>query len=124
MSNIFNPYNRANFFHNCKGWLTQSMIVTVILALNIPTVVHAQVAGEPAFQKMRDLIFQYTGLIGAFLIVPIGVLALVVSVVRLIWSLMTGETQGIGAKLGWILFTILLTAFGVWLGANAQVIFA
>jgi hypothetical protein len=124
MSNIINPYNKANFFHNCKGGLTSSMLAIGVLALNIPTVVHAQVAGEPAFQKMRDLIFQYAGLIGAFLIVPIGVLALIVNVVQLIWQLMTGETHGVGKKLGWILFTILLTAFGVWLGTNAQGIFA
>ena len=102
-------------------------ITPLVLALTIssmPLNAHAQVAGQPAFEKMRELIFQYAGLIGAFLIVPIGVLALVVSVVRLIWSMMTGETHGIGSKLGWILFTILLTAFGVWLAANAQGIFA
>lgn len=124
MSNIFNLNNKANFFSNCKGGLTLFILTIGILALNIPKVVHAQAAGQPAFEKMRDLIFQYASMIGAFLIVPIGVLALVVSVVRLIWSLMTGETHGIGAKLGWILFTILLTAFGVWLGSNAQGIFA
>lgn len=80
-------------------------------------------AGQPAFVKMQELIFSYAGLIGSFLIIPIGVLALVVNIVQLIWQLMTGETHGIGKKLGWILFLILLTGFGVWLAANARIIF-
>jgi hypothetical protein len=108
-----------------KSHKIQLSILGLLSVLSLfPISGFAQVAGEPAFQKMKDLIFQYAGLIGSFLIVPIGVLALIVNVVQLIWKLMTGETQGIGGKLGWILFTILLTAFGVWLGANAQGIFA
>lgn len=117
----------TTFSNLAKKWSGKFFITPLVLALAIssmPLNAHAQVAGQPAFEKMRELIFQYAGLIGSFLIVPIGVLALVVSVVRLIWSLMTGETHGIGGKLGWILFTILLTAFGVWLAANAQGIFA
>lgn len=112
----------TTFLKSNQNQLLSVSIITTFLFL--PIFGYAQVAGQPAFEKMRDLIFQYAGLIGAFLIVPIGVLALIVSVVRLIWSMMTGETHGIGAKLGWILFTILLTAFGVWLGSNAQGIFA
>lgn len=117
---------KATFSNLAKKHSGKFFIIPLVLTIAISSIslnVHAQVAGQPAFEKMRELIFQYAGLIGAFLIVPIGVLALVVSVVRLIWSMMTGETQGIGGKLGWILFTILFTAFGVWLAANAQGIF-
>jgi hypothetical protein len=114
----------SNLAKNSSGKFFITPLVFALVVSSLPLKAHAQVAGQPAFEKMRELIFQYAGLIGAFLIVPIGVLSLVVSVVRLIWSLMTGETHGIGGKLGWILFTILLTAFGVWLAANAQGIFA
>ena len=107
---------------NNFGKLTTLSILSGLWISNIS--VHAQIAGEPAFKKMQELIFSYAGLIGSFLIIPIGVLALIVNVVQLIWQLMTGETHGIGKKLGWILFTILLTAFGVWLAANARGIFA
>ena len=121
MVNCLTTFSNLAKKQSGKFFITSLMAVLAISI--IPLNAYAEVAGEPAFRKMRDLIFQYAGLIGSFLIVPIGVLALIVSVVRLIWSLMTGETHGIGAKLGWILFTILLTAFGVWLGANAQGIF-
>ena len=121
MVNCLTTFSNLAKKQSGKFFITSLMAVLAISI--IPLNAYAEVAGEPAFRKMRDLIFKYAGLIGSFLIVPIGVLALIVSVVRLIWSLMTGETHGIGAKLGWILFTILLTAFGVWLGANAQGIF-
>jgi hypothetical protein len=91
------------------------------ISLNVP--VYAQNA-EPLFTKVRDTIFAIIGLIGAFIVVPVGVLALVVNIVMMITDVMTGQTHKVGGKIAWIIGLIVLVLVGLFLGQSARNIFA
>jgi hypothetical protein len=90
------------------------------LSLTVP--VHAQNA-QPLFEKVRDTLFAIVGLIGAFIVVPVGVLALVVNIVMMIADVMTGNTQRVGGKIAWMIGLVVLVLVGLFLGTSARNIF-
>jgi hypothetical protein len=90
------------------------------MSLTVP--VHAQNA-DPLFEKVRDLIFGIVGSIGAFIIVPVGILGLIINIVMMITDVMTGNTQRVGGKIAWMIGLVVLIMVGMFLGTSARNIF-
>ena len=98
------------------------LLLSILIQPNITT--HAQaLPGQELFVQFRNNALGYTALIGSYIVTGLGAIALIVNVVQIIWSLMSGNPHQISQKIMYILLSIFAVAVGIWIGGNASSLF-
>ncbi|MGL4759133.1 MAG: hypothetical protein ACRCXZ_07365 [Patescibacteria group bacterium] len=79
---------------------------------------------KPLFEQTGNMIYSIIGLIGAFIITPVGVLALIINIVMMISDVMTGNTHRVVNKIAWMIGLVILVLVGIFLGQSARSVFS
>ncbi len=97
-------------------------LIPVLFLLLVSTTV-SNAATSDLFKEGQNQIYIVIALITTYLVAPIAVCALIVLLVQVIMSLISGESSKIGQKLGWIGLCIIVAGVCFWLGTNARSVF-
>ena len=111
---------------NSKLCKVLTLIIPAILLLNLANLsvsVHA-IAGEGLFKAASSGIYEIVALVVTFIVIPVGVIALVILIVQVILGMVSGETHQLGKKIGWGIAILILFGIAIYIRSNATTIFS
>jgi hypothetical protein len=100
---------------------------TTIIAAGIANPVDAQNNPRPnptgLYDTIRGTILDNVANISSFVLIPIGVLMMVINLILVLWSLISGEKGQIGSRIGAIIAGFILVMIGIGISSQRETIF-
>jgi hypothetical protein len=75
------------------------------------------------YEGIKETINESIGNLTSFVLIPVGVLVMIINILLILWSLVSGEKGRVGSRIGAIIVGFAMVAIGIFISSNKSNIF-
>jgi hypothetical protein len=102
-----------------------ALSASLITLLSFSNLIQSFAEPQPKvlYEGIKDTINENIGNMTSYILVPVGVLVMIINILLILWSLLSGEKGSVGNRIGAIIVGFVMVAIGIFINSNKSLIF-